>query len=255
MSDSVPILMYHQVTPRPVPPFDHYSVTPEVFARQIRLLRRAGYVAVTPDALIQAREGTIALPRRPVVITFDDGYEESAEYAAPILRENSFTAIFYVVAGLIGKPSAWLLRELNLQFPIMSWATARSLEAMGMHLGSHTVSHPRLASLARDACIAELRQSRQLLEDGLGHEVLDFAYPFGSFNASVLQMANEVGYRAACTTVQGRSRRSDNRLALRRLPVYGNDPMYNFVSRVLTGKPLRTLLRTDRVHLPWSGHA
>jgi peptidoglycan/xylan/chitin deacetylase (PgdA/CDA1 family) len=108
---SVPILMYHQVSRRPHPAFRKYTVTARAFAAQMAWLAWAGYRAITLDAVLAARTGRDSLPRRPVVITFDDGFQDCWDYAVPVLRSRGFRATFFLVAGLIGGRSTWPLRE------------------------------------------------------------------------------------------------------------------------------------------------
>ena len=93
---SVPILMYHQVTAHVVPPsFRKYTVTPRAFVAQIQMgwLRTAGYRPVTLDHLDAARLGASPLPRRAVVITFDDGFRDCVEYALPILEARGLRTL------------------------------------------------------------------------------------------------------------------------------------------------------------------
>src|SRR5690349_11914967 len=104
---TVPILMYHQVAPDRHPAFGKYTVQPEAFAAQMKWLSLAGYKAVTLDELLANRQEGRPLPGRPVVITFDDGYQGCADYAVPALEKYGFTAIFYLVAGLAGRNTAW----------------------------------------------------------------------------------------------------------------------------------------------------
>jgi peptidoglycan/xylan/chitin deacetylase (PgdA/CDA1 family) len=177
------------------------------------------------------------------VITFDDGYRECVEHAVPILERFGFKAVFFLVAGLMGASSRWLRQEVGLDLPLIDWPTARRLEAAGFACGSHTLTHPRLAHLPPDACRRELADSRARLEDELGHEVRDFAYPFGSFDARVLAAVQEVGYRSACAETPGRSRPSDDHLALRRIRVRGQESLFDFMLRVVTGFSAREWLR------------
>jgi peptidoglycan/xylan/chitin deacetylase (PgdA/CDA1 family)/glycosyltransferase involved in cell wall biosynthesis len=229
----IPILMYHQVAPDPPAAFRKYTVTPRMFAVQMRWLARARYVPVTLDALLEHRAGRRRLPARAVVITFDDGFADCARYAAPILERYGFNALFYLVAGLMGTASDWLAPR-GLALPIMGWATARRLEAAGFVCASHTVTHPHLADLAPGGCLAELRDARALLEDRLGHAVCDLAYPYGSFNAAVRAVAAEAGYRTACSTRIGRSAPDDDILALHRIPVNGDESLLDFICRLRT---------------------
>jgi peptidoglycan/xylan/chitin deacetylase (PgdA/CDA1 family) len=247
MTGAVPILMYHQVAPRPPREFSRYALTPRRFAAQMTCLSLMGYRAVGLDAFLSGRD---ALPRRSVVITFDDGIEGCLEHVMPVLSARRFTAIFYLVAGLVGQRSRWTRAELGIELPLMDWAAVRSLEVAGFEIGSHTMTHPRLPTLAPDACREELAASRRLLEDRLGHEVVHLAYPFGAFDDAVRSMAADAGYRSACSTRPGLARPDDDPLALSRVNVYGHESLLDFACRVRTGRCARELLARRRDRSP-----
>ena len=240
---SVPILTYHQVSPRQHPLFRKYSVTPQAFAAQMTWLAWAGYRPMTLGAVLAARRGQGILPRRPVIITFDDGFQDCWDYAVPVLRARGFSALFFLVAGLMGRQSTWLLHEKGVQFPLMDWTTARGLLAEGLECGAHSMSHPRLAQLPAAECRRELGESRRILEDGLGHEVVHLAYPFGSYDERVREIAADVGYQAACSVRIGLSSPDDDTLALHRVPVSGAEGLADFICRVRTGRALTEVLR------------
>jgi peptidoglycan/xylan/chitin deacetylase (PgdA/CDA1 family) len=201
------------------------------------------------DALARARTGNGALPKRPVVITFDDGYQGCVDYAVPVLRAHRFTAVFFLVAGLMGETSRWLLPELGVELSLMSWDTARTLAAEGFQMGAHTVTHPRLADLDPARCRVELVEARRRLELEVGRPTVHLAYPFGSYNRAAQAMAAEAGYVTACSTRAGLSGADDNLLALHRISIYGHDSLLDFVSRLRTGSAVREHLSQtlDRV--------
>ncbi|GJG86438.1 polysaccharide deacetylase [Gemmatimonadetes bacterium T265] len=241
MTAPVPILMYHEVSPTPRPTFRKYVVSRRAFARQMSWLRAAGYTPVTLDALLAARTGGARpgappLPGRPVVITFDDGFHDCMQYAAEVLERHAFPATFFLVAGLVGGTSRWLVPERGLELRMGDWARARELLAAGFDCGSHSLTHPRLAALGADACRRELAESRRVLEDGLGREVRHLAYPYGSYDARVRDTAAEVGYRTACTVEPGPSTADDDLLALRRVPVNGAESLLAFIWRLRPGR-------------------
>ena len=239
----VPILMYHQVSSHPLPGFEKYTVAPRAFAAQMRWLARAGYVSVSLDALLAARAGGPALPHRAVVITFDDGFAEAVEHAAPVLQALGMTAVFFLVAGLMGGTSAWLRAERGIELPLIDWGTARELCATGFICGAHSVSHPRLAELPSAARRDELRRSRAMLEGGLGRRVDHLAYPYGSYDAEVRVAAADAGFRSACSVRIGLSGPDDDALALHRVPVTGGDGLADFICRVRTGRAAGELLQ------------
>jgi peptidoglycan/xylan/chitin deacetylase (PgdA/CDA1 family) len=226
---AVPIFMYHQVTPRPLPRFRKYAVTPEAFAAQMDALVLEGYVPIGVETLVNHRAGRLPLPSRPVVLTFDDAYQDCLEHAIPILRARGFTAIFYVVAGLIGKTTRWLRAERGITLPIMNWSAVRELKANGFDCGSHGMSHARLTELDLKACRSELVDSRRRIEDELGQEIRHLAYPFGSYDERVRALSEDAGYLSACSVRIGYSSPDDDLLALHRIPVNGEDGLNDFV--------------------------
>jgi peptidoglycan/xylan/chitin deacetylase (PgdA/CDA1 family) len=234
--------MYHEISPNPHPSFRRYTVTVREFTRQMRWLAAFGYEAIDMDALVRARMGRGSLPKRPVLITFDDGCQGSVDHAVPVLRTHKFTAVFYVVTGLMGETSRWMLPELGLELPLMSWESARVLAAEGFQCGAHTVTHPRLAGLDPARCRAELADARRRLEDELGRPAVHLAYPFGSYDHAVQAVVAEAGYVTACSTRAGLSGPEDDLLALRRLTIYGHDSLFDFVCRLQTGTALRERL-------------
>jgi len=239
---SVPVLMYHEVSPAPHPSFRRYTVTVRAFTWQMRWLAARGYQAIDMDALLRARTGQGSLPERPVLITFDDGFQGAIDHAVPVLRAQEFTAVFYLVTGLMGKTSRWMLPELGLELPLITWDSARALAAAGFQCGTHTVTHPRLASLEPARCRAELVDARRRLEDELGRPAVHLAYPFGSYDKAVQAVAVEAGYLTACSTRPGLSGPDDDLLALRRVTIYGRDSLLDFVSRLRTGRAVRERL-------------
>lgn len=233
-SPAVPILAYHEVSPDPYPPFRRYTVTVSEFTRQVRWLSSRGYQAIDLDMLLRARTSGDALPARPVLITFDDGFRACADQAVPVLQAYGFTATFFLVAGLMGETSRWM-SEANVTLPLMSWQRARELASAGFQFGSHTLTHPNLLGLESTRRRVELCDSRSRLEDELGRPVVHFAYPYGAYDASVRDGVADAGYVTGCATRSGLSEPGEDLLALRRMTVHGHDSMLDFASRLRTG--------------------
>ncbi len=244
---AIPILMYHQVTPAPLGIFRKYSVLPDKFAAQMRWLSLAGYRSLTMEDLLRFRQdqgqGHRPLPGRSVIITFDDGYEDCLKYAVPVLEKYHFTAIFYIPTALVGQSSLWLKKEKGIDLPIFDWSAAQDLLSVGFEIGSHSVSHKKLAFLSIEECRQELTESKQVLEEKLGCPVHHLAYPYGSFNNQVKEIAAEAGYKSACTVEIGLSPLDEDLLALHRVPVLGQDYLFDFICRLTRARPLGELLQ------------
>jgi peptidoglycan/xylan/chitin deacetylase (PgdA/CDA1 family) len=234
MQPAVPILMYHDVSSDTPAAFRKYIVTPKAFARQMRWLADGHYTPIDLSTLIAHRTAGNALPSRPVVITFDDGFRDAVRCAGAIVRDHGFRAVLFAVAGLVGRPSEWLLRERGLQRPLADWAELRTLAAEGFEIGAHSLTHPHLPAIDPDEARRQIENSRRVIEDALGREVVHFAYPFGAVDAAVRATVAAAGYRTACTTRIGLSAAGEDPLMLRRVPVTGFDSVIDFACRLRT---------------------
>ncbi len=198
----VPILVYHHVVP------GHPSgsemarllfVTPETFGQQLKYLKDNGYQAISFDDLADSLEYGVALPERPVIISFDDGWENQFANAFPLLQQYGFTATFYVVTDYLDHQNFMTLDQL------------RTMIAAGMTIGDHTRSHPPLASIGSPHRLKdEIAGSKTWLEQQLGVTIDTFAYPYGSYTASVVAVVKETGYRTARTVDSGTHAAADN---------------------------------------------
>lgn len=243
MNHAIPILMYHLITPQTGSIPHKYRVTPRKFAAQMRWLALAGYTPVTLETLHAARMDQRQLPARPVVITFDDGCHDCLVYAVPVLQARRFTAVFFLVTGLLGGSAAWLIERWQVELKMLSWTEAQQLVAAGFQCASHTVNHVQLTEVDPVTCQRELRESRRMLEDRLSVPVRHLAYPFGAFDERVRGLAAECGYLTACSTRKGLSTPSDDALALRRIPVNGEDTLLDFTWRLRLGHSVRETLQ------------
>jgi peptidoglycan/xylan/chitin deacetylase (PgdA/CDA1 family) len=205
----MPILEYHRIGPEPAGNAltDALTVGIGDFTVQMDWLRAAGYHAVTPAELYDALAFGGHLPARPIMLTFDDGYRDVLWNAAPPLRRLHLHATAFVITRRIsGADSSFL-----------TWAELRRLEALGFTIGSHTVDHPDLTTLAPRDLACELDGSRALLERRLGHWVPWLSYPHGAFDSAVVAAARRAGYVLAFTELPGSLQ--TNRLELHRYEI------------------------------------
>ena len=185
------------------------SVHPADFARQMEWLARNGYHTITQRELFDALMCGGGLPRRPVLLTFDDGYRDVFFNASKVLLRLNMRATAYVVTDRISGP--------DISF--LTWNLLHALERRGIEIGSHTRAHRDMTSLSNEAMLSDLTQSRRVLERRLGHPVPWLAYPFGSYDARVERLARRAGYVLGVTTEPGALHSARRPLALPRLRV------------------------------------
>jgi peptidoglycan/xylan/chitin deacetylase (PgdA/CDA1 family) len=220
---TVPVLMYHRVAPASTATnavSRGLTVTPAAFRAQMAWLRRNGFTAVTQAEVFRAIQDGAALPRKPVLLTFDDGYVDAVNDVLPTLRSLGFPATFFIITGRIGARAFLDADQL------------RTLSAAGMDIGSHTVEHLELPSLDPATRARQLSASRAALETLLGHPVRWFCYPAGRNDAASARAVADAGYLLAYTTAGGSVLRSGALTRLPRVRVAGEASLDAFATSV-----------------------
>lgn len=220
----LPILSYHSVGPKRKG-FDEYlNVPAEMLEQHLRWLLRKGYTSIhLADWIAHHRDGT-PLPRKPVVLTFDDAYRDTAEFAFPLLKKYGFKATVFVVTGCIGATNRWDAKFETTQEPLMTAEEIRLWADDNIEIGSHSVSHPDLRACSDETVLLELKNSRDSLEQLIGRPVTSFAYPYGYWNERVAKVANAI-YLATATSDCGINSSPQSLARLRRAMII---PRYNF---------------------------
>jgi peptidoglycan/xylan/chitin deacetylase (PgdA/CDA1 family) len=213
----VPILVYHSVSDDPHPYIRRFAVSPRTFARQLDAIRDADMHPLTVSDFVALRTAN-ELPPRPVVVTFDDGWKDTATAALTELSQRSIPATLYVTTGFLRGRA----RQTRMDAPsseALHWDDLVPLAAAGIELGAHTVTHPALDAVPLAVARREVLGSRQMLEDHLGMTVPSFAYPHGYNSASVRSIVAEAGFDSACVVGNALSSERDSPLRLARILV------------------------------------
>ena len=195
--EGVPILMYHSVGDGGEP----LTVAPNELDAQLDYLRSAGFETITLREVLDAYDGAGKLPRHPVVLTFDDGYEDVGTEVLPRLVARGQKATFFIVSGFCARDAATRVVQGRRRYLV--WPEVRALKDAGMEIGSHTVSHRRLTGLQSADLDAEIEQSRAALQAYLGQGIDFFAYPYNDQTQWVRHVVQRVGYRGAVVGARG----------------------------------------------------
>ncbi|MEV7792852.1 polysaccharide deacetylase family protein [Streptomyces sp. NPDC087512] len=212
---AVPVFLYHAVMDDPPDWIAEFTVGPREFAAHLDAVVDSGRTPVTISAVADHFAGRAPLPPRPVVLTFDDGFADLPGPTAEALADRGLPATAYLTTGAV-TPGG---RSLLPPAPMMTLDRAAGLEAAGMEVGSHTVTHAQLDTLRAEDLAYELRTSKAVLEDALGHPVRHLAYPHGYNSPRVRAMSARAGYETATAVRHALSSHRDERYRIARLIV------------------------------------
>ncbi len=213
----VPVLLYHAVTDDPRPWIREFSVGPAAFAEQMRLVAESGRQVVTISQLVERRRRDLSTGRE-VVVTFDDGFADFAQGALPVLDSHGFVSTLYLTTGALCGGDREATSDL-LETPMLAWPQLPQLEASGVEIGAHAMTHLPLDVLATSVARREIEGSKAALEKQLGHAVTTFAYPHGYAGRRIERLVSEAGFTSACAVREALSPRDDDPMRLARLTV------------------------------------
>lgn len=214
-SARIPILMYHHITVAP-PGSDavgvDLSVPPDVFSAEIKFLHDQGFHAIHLTDLIDHFEHQSPLPPRPIIITFDDGYDDNYLNAFPTLKDYGYVGTFFIISKFADTAAPGY----------MNWQQVEEMGANGMEIGSHSLDHRfNLGDMPASVQWAEIKPSFDAVRQHLPDQAPLFAYPSGSYNSTTISFLKQLGYVAAVTTRQGTTQYGQAPLELRRIRIRG----------------------------------
>lgn len=238
----IPIIFYHNVTePKPGVPLS-LTTPPAEFQRQMEYLASRGFETITLNDWFGWIDRGGNLPKKPIIINFDDAYEDIYANALRVLIEKGMRATIFVVAGLMGRHNEWDRNNQCVAMSLMSQAQVKRAFEEGFEIGSHSFSHPDLRELDTAALNKEVCGSKELLEDLLGAPVPWFCYPYGRTSDVVRNAVISAGYRGAGSVLRAKTVGACDRYLLPRIMIGGGEALWSFQAKVLWGKnPIESL--------------
>jgi peptidoglycan/xylan/chitin deacetylase (PgdA/CDA1 family) len=213
------IVLFHRVDDRHAS--DEISCSVEKFDRFCAFFRR--YFVVVPLSVLvdKLRRGEDI--SRHLVITFDDGYLDNHEVAAPRLQRQRLPACFFIATDFIGSNRVpWWDREAGIVSEWMNWDQVRALAAQGFEIGAHTCNHVDLGVVAGEEARREITESGARLSAEIGARVALFSYPYGrkhQITETNRQLVRDAGYECCMSAYGGDVTPEASFYDLRRMPV------------------------------------
>jgi peptidoglycan/xylan/chitin deacetylase (PgdA/CDA1 family) len=208
-SIKLPILMYHYVEPltgKETPLRAGLTTSDIIFNQQLKTLYENHYQTLFVKDLPSYLNGKQLLNKESVVLTFDDGYQDFYTDAFPLLKKYHLKATIYVIYDAINAPNYLTEAQLN------------ELMASGLvELGSHTLDHTNLKTATPTEAKRQIFLSKELFEKRFRTNILTFAYPFGAFSSTTIELVKKAGYQLAVSTHSGKYQSPNNPFNLLRL--------------------------------------
>ena len=217
----VPVLVYHNIAPQAK---GRLVMAAGTFQQQMRYLKARGYRVVSLDDLIEHTALGRQLPRRSVVLTFDDGYKSFLQYARPLLKELGFPATLFVYTDYVGTGRGAL-----------TWDDLKSLASDGFRIGAHSKTHSDLRRQPGESdqefarrMRAELDEPLALFRRQLGSAPQVIAYPYGAHDDELVQQVREHGYIGAFSVRREGNAAFVHPLRIHRSQIYSDMTLEDF---------------------------
>jgi peptidoglycan/xylan/chitin deacetylase (PgdA/CDA1 family) len=210
----VPILMYHYISAPPAGANAirrDLSVSPDRFESHLRYLQEHGYHAITLDDLHAALTEGRALPDKPVILTFDDGYVDNYTNAFPLLKKYGVVGEFFLITDFVDSQNP----------AYMSWGQVEEMGQAGQRFGSHSRNHPDLRRKTVDYLVWQALGGIEDIQRHLGYHPRWIAYPSGQYDANVIAVYKSAGYWGGLTTSQGATHTLAGIFELKRVRIHG----------------------------------
>jgi len=222
-SADAPIVMFHYIGPLPTNADifrKDLTVSESLFDGVLQYLADQEAVTASMDDLMEHYAGGPELPKRSVILTFDDGYDGMYEYAFPMLKQRGMVGTFFIITDFVGRPG------------YLTWDQIAEMDAAGMSFGAHSLTHPDFTRIGPAELRRQLVEPRQVLEEHLGHPVRFLAYPSGKYNAATIAATRAAGYLAAVTVIHGLSHPAASAFELTRVRAHGADTVQALTARL-----------------------
>lgn len=209
----LPILSYHGVVPVHSWGIKEYFVSAENFEKQVRYLKENGYTSLTFNDI-----GNFKSYEKPVIITFDDGYESVYKYAYPILKKYNMRATLFMVSDFVGQKYFLNVAQLNKLSDVFD-------------IQSHTKTHPELSKTTAEAVNLEMSQSKIELSNLLEKPITVVSYPYSKVDTKVIIQTSKY-YNYGILNWGGKYYGFEGQYRVPRIPIHWDDTLDIFIAKI-----------------------
>ncbi|MBC7371153.1 MAG: polysaccharide deacetylase family protein [Bdellovibrionaceae bacterium] len=224
--NNIPVLMYHKTPDEDLNSPHRIFVTKNNFRKHLKFFKAHGFTTVHFADLEEFRSGRrdfAEFPKKPLVLTFDDGYVDNLTNAAPLLKEFRFKAVIYLLADHGLTMNSWDHDGKEPLQPLMNEAQKRELLKFNYEFGSHGFSHRKITEMNDAEAWEELTASKTKLENDFGVPVTTYAYTYGVTSPKAAELAELAGYNFGLNTDSGGLHIEEDPFAIFRINIFPED--------------------------------
>ena len=236
LKKEIPVIMYHRFIQHDHEKGVHGTyLHANMLEKHFKLLKWMRFETLTfEDLASQPLIERLALGKRYIIITVDDGYKDNYHILLPLLKKYHFKAVVYAVTGeSFNRWDVAVENNPEKTIPLMTTTEIKAMSDSGhVEIGGHTVSHPHLDRLNREQQLIEIQQNKQALESLLGKTLTSFAYPYGSLNATSKDLVQQSGYQFAVATNSGPLTLHTDLFQIRRIGIFPKTGVFGLWKKV-----------------------
>lgn len=231
---NIPILMYHHVLSKNEGSKkyrDDLYIDTFNFEKQMEYINKSNFTSINFDELSLILDKKKDLPKKPIILTFDDGYKDTLNNVLPILNKYQIKAVVSLATGFVGKTNNW---DFNVppSGSIIDEAQILNLIKDGISFESHTVTHQHFDKIDINKLKYELEESKTYLENLLKKQINTVVYPYGEYSNDVKKFAKLSGYKFGCAINSTQRYVLEDLYEIRRVYVKGSDSLLDFKRKV-----------------------
>lgn len=232
---NIKILMYHRIVEKSMNgKAPEYSVYIDDFRNQLKILEILNFTPITFLDYKLYLDDKLTLPKKPIILTFDDGYLDTFELAIPTLLEFDMRAVIFVVGDRNLEMADWDEEDEETEVELMTNDQILTASSLGFEIGAHSMNHKVLTELSEIELRDEVIDSMKSIESILGKRIHSFAYPYGCTNERVRNMTCECGFSFACGVYSGPAGFGEDYYDFRRLTIKKNTGILRFLLYLAT---------------------
>lgn len=202
----IPVLMYHKIPDHEIESQHKIYVTKQNFEKHLQFFKSRGFETLTFSDLKKFRTGELSFkefPKKPLILTFDDGYTDNLQNASPLMKKYGFKAQLFLLANQGINQNSWDVNSTEPAHEIVSGKDRQKWLESQFEIGSHGFSHEKITQLSNQDAIKELSESKKSLEQEFNKPVNVYAFTYGITDNNSAQLAQSTGYEYAVNTDTG----------------------------------------------------